>query len=48
MLNPTNLEAVRIINGLPRRLSTRGLFEILGHEDFDQLAFGMVFFVLLL
>ncbi|KOM51919.1 hypothetical protein LR48_Vigan09g057800 [Vigna angularis] len=38
-MTPKDLEAVRIINALPRR-HTRGFVECLGHEDFDQMAFA--------
>ncbi|KOM43533.1 hypothetical protein LR48_Vigan05g113700 [Vigna angularis] len=41
IMNPVDLDIVRIINGLPCRLPARRLVECLGHEDFDQLAFGM-------
>ncbi|KOM55375.1 hypothetical protein LR48_Vigan10g126700 [Vigna angularis] len=35
------VDVVRIINYLPRRLSARGLVECLGHEDIDRLTFHM-------
>ncbi|BAT92848.1 hypothetical protein VIGAN_07169400 [Vigna angularis var. angularis] len=39
-MTPEELEGVRIINTLPRRLSACGFVECLGHEDFDQMEFG--------
>ncbi|KOM54932.1 hypothetical protein LR48_Vigan10g082400 [Vigna angularis] len=39
-MTPKELEDVRIINTLPSRLSARNFVECLGHEDFDQMAFG--------
>ncbi|KOM45325.1 hypothetical protein LR48_Vigan06g063100 [Vigna angularis] len=42
-MTPEELEVVRILNTLPRRLSARNFVECLSHEDFDQITFGMVF-----
>ncbi|KOM57696.1 hypothetical protein LR48_Vigan11g072900 [Vigna angularis] len=46
LLNPTDLEAVRIINNFPRRLSARDLVKCLGHEDSTEVAFRMVFCIM--
>ncbi|KAG2399317.1 uncharacterized protein HKW66_Vig0082010 [Vigna angularis] len=40
-MNPVDLEAVRTINALPRRLSACILVECLRHEDCEGKAFGM-------
>ncbi|KOM56886.1 hypothetical protein LR48_Vigan10g277800 [Vigna angularis] len=39
-MTPEELEAMRIINTLPRRLNARDFVECLGLEDFDQMTFG--------
>ncbi|WVZ21622.1 hypothetical protein V8G54_008944 [Vigna mungo] len=41
-LNLEERDAVSIINNLPRRLSARGFVDCLKYEDFDQIAFSML------
>ncbi|KOM55346.1 hypothetical protein LR48_Vigan10g123800 [Vigna angularis] len=42
LLGPTDLEAVRTINALPRRISARYLVEWLCLEDCEQMAFNLM------
>ncbi|KOM29512.1 hypothetical protein LR48_Vigan715s000200 [Vigna angularis] len=41
-MSPSDLEAVRTINALPRRISARGLVECLSLENFGQKAFELM------
>lgn len=43
-LNAVERDAVNTINNLPHRLKARGFVDSLKYEDFDQIAFGMLFF----
>ncbi|WVZ07078.1 hypothetical protein V8G54_020424 [Vigna mungo] len=43
LLNATEREAVRTINNLPYHLSARGFVDCLKYEDYDQIAFVLVF-----
>lgn len=43
VITPVEVEAVKTINNLPRRLNVCQLVGCLGHEDFDQMTFGTVF-----
>ncbi|KOM47550.1 hypothetical protein LR48_Vigan07g125400 [Vigna angularis] len=40
-MTPIEIEAVKTIDALSRRLPSRNLVECLGHEDFDQMAFDI-------
>ncbi|KOM40840.1 hypothetical protein LR48_Vigan04g103800 [Vigna angularis] len=42
LMNPVDLEVVRTINALPRRLSARNLVECLRHEDCERKTFDIM------